>query len=99
MPGAVVGVEIVFKNFRLFIALPCDLRVWLGNPSSPLWGGVGGGGVSTTLAQPCAHTPTPALPTRGREKVPASRTEPSLIDVSSLEIRTSDHFRKPLDFR
>ena len=27
-------------------------------PSSPLWGGVGGGGVSATLVQFSAHTPT-----------------------------------------
>jgi len=36
--------------------------------SPPLWGGVGGGGVSATLVQFSAHTPTPTLPTRGREE-------------------------------
>ncbi|MDF2971894.1 MAG: beta-hydroxyacyl-ACP dehydratase, partial [Microvirga sp.] len=35
-------------------------------PSSSLWGGVGGGGVSVTLVQFIAGTPTLALPTRGR---------------------------------
>ena len=34
--------------------------------SSSLWGGVGGGGVSVTLVQFIAGTPTLALPTRGR---------------------------------
>jgi len=47
-----------------------------GKPSSPLWGGVGGGGVGADPDQRGAHTPTPAasqppLPTRGREDVEA----------------------------
>jgi hypothetical protein len=40
----------------------------LSKPSSPLWGGVGGGGVSECLWGSGANTPTLALPTRGREK-------------------------------
>jgi hypothetical protein len=38
-------------------------------PSSPLWGGVGGGGVCENLSAYGANTPTLALPTRGREPI------------------------------
>src|SRR5215213_3312657 len=44
-----------------------DALVAAKQASSPLRGGVGGGGVSATLVQFCAGTPTPKpLPTRGR---------------------------------
>jgi len=37
-------------------------------PSPPLWGRDGEGGVSDSLSSSGAHTPTPALPARGREE-------------------------------
>jgi methylmalonyl-CoA mutase len=46
---------------------------WLNMPSSPLWGGDGGGGASAELNQRGAHTPIPAPPHKGEgeNSVPA----------------------------
>ena len=46
--------------------------------SSPLWGGGGGGGVCDSLSAYGAHTPTLALPTRGRGKGAWFRARDSL---------------------
>ncbi len=51
-------------------------------PSSPLWGGDGGGGVGDNLSGAGADTPTLALPTRGRGKKAQFRARDSLPSAS-----------------
>src|SRR5262249_36492785 len=58
-----------------------QVGTWRDGLSSPLWGGVGGGGASTELNQRSARTPTLALPTRGRGERAASPPGPIRRDV------------------
>ncbi|MBM1170963.1 methylmalonyl-CoA mutase family protein [Microvirga arabica] len=52
-------------------------------PSSPLWGGVGGGGVGAPLVQSSAHTPTPAPPHKGEGKGGAETPFPTLVKMAA----------------
>ena len=67
------------RSPKSFGAAAPILKVWPvqhGQPSSPLWGGDGGGGVSASLSKRSAGTPTLALPTRGRERAPHPDSDP-----------------------
>jgi methylmalonyl-CoA mutase len=51
-------------------------------PSSPLWGGVGGRGVSESLSGSGAGTPTPAPPHKGEGKEGAETSFPTLVQMA-----------------